>query len=176
VDVAYQVDVANTTAKADIETEDGAIIAKDVPATTLLQLEKRIAEWKDLIVAIPTLDPAKGFQPDPEHGRGHYKAREVSKPRRLKTKKIYIKYQATKEHPAQTELVDEDVPVGTILEQEWSGLVTPALKADLLDRVETLYRAVTKARSKANDLSLDVSGKKLGNDLLDFVFQPLHTA
>lgn len=173
VDAGYQIDLANTAAKADIKTEDGDILAKDIPATTLLWLEKRIAEWKELIAAIPTLDPAKGFQPDPEHGHGHYKARDVVKQRKVKTKKLYVKYQATKEHPAQTELVDEDVPIGSILEQEWSGLITPAKKADLLDRVETLYRAVTKARSKANDHSIDTEANKLGKELLDFVFKPL---
>ena len=176
VDIAYQVDLANTQARADVVTEDGQTLVKDIPATTLLQLEKRIAEWKDLIEAIPTLDPAKGFEQDKAHGEGHYRAREVVKPRKVKTKKVYVKYEATKEHPAQTELVDEDVPTGTILEQEWSGLITPALKSDLLDRVETLSRAVAKARSKANDHAIETQDKKIGAGLLEFVFQPLQSA
>lgn len=176
VDVAFQVDLANTTAKASIETETGEKLADDIPATTLLQLEKRIAEWKDLIAVIPTLDPAKGFQLDRDHGAGHYKARDVTKRRTIKTKKLYVKYAATDKHPAQTELVDEDVLTGMILEQEWSGLITPALKAELLDRVETLLRAVSKARSKANDQVVDSEKHKLGKDLLDFVFKPLQNA
>jgi len=94
------------------------------------------------------------------------------KPRTQKTKKVYIKYDATDKHPAQTELVDEDVPTGTILEQQWSGLITPSLKADLLDRVETLYRAVVKARSKANEHNLEKQ-EKIGAELLDYVFKPL---
>lgn len=172
-DVAYQIDVANTSAKADVVTDNGDVVLKDVPTTTLLQLAKRIAEWKELIVAIPTLDPAKGFKEDKAHGQGHWVAREVVKPRTVKTKKVYVKYEATKEHPAQTELLDADVPTGTTLEQEWSGLITPSMKADLLDRVETLYRAVNQARSKANDFALETQGKKIGEDLLNFVFKPL---
>lgn len=173
VDLAYQVDLANTEARANIELENGEILIKAIPATTLLQLEKRIAEWKNLIEAIPTLDPAKGFEEDKAHGEGHYRAREVVKLRKVKTKKVYVKFPATKEHPAQTELVDEDVPTGTILEQEWSGLITPGVKADLLDRVETLGRAVSKARSKANDHAIETQDKKIGAGLLEFVLQPL---
>jgi uncharacterized FlaG/YvyC family protein len=172
-DVAYQIDVANTEAKADVVDENGDVLLKQVPATTLLQLAKRVAEWKDLILAIPTLDPAKGFVEDKGHGAGHWKAREVVKPRTVKTKKVYVKYEATKEHPAQTELLDADVLTGTTLEQEWSGLITPSLKAELLDRVEALYRAVTKARSKANDHAIEINDKKIGADLLEYVFKPL---
>jgi hypothetical protein len=173
VDIAYQVDTANTIAKADVVTEEDEIVAKDVPATTLLQLEKRVAEWKDLIVAIPTLDPAKGFQPDESSGKGFWKAREVTKMRTRKDKKPLVLYDATDKHPAQTQVLDVDTVVGKILEQEWSGLITPTLKADLLDRVETLYRAITKARSKANEQDVDTKDKKIGADLLEYVFKPL---
>jgi hypothetical protein len=173
VDVAYQVDLANTEAKADVVTEDGETLVKDLPATTLLQLEKRVAEWKELIVAIPTLDPAKGFKPDEMRGLGFWKARDVTKPRTKKEKKPLVLYPATDKHPAQTQVLDVDTVTGTILEQEWSALITPTMKAELLDRVETLYRAVTKARSKANDHSVDTAGKKIGETLLDFVFKPL---
>lgn len=61
VDVAYQVDLANTGARADVLLENGSILVKNIPATTLLQLEKRIVEWKELIEAIPTLDPGQGL-------------------------------------------------------------------------------------------------------------------
>ena len=176
LDVAYQVDVANTEAKADVVTEDGDILLKDVPTTTLLQLEKRVAEWKDLIDTIPTLDPAKGFQPDEARGRGYYKARDVTKPRTKKAPEVITLAPPTNEHPAQVQLLQIDKPIGTILEQEWSSLITPAMKADLLDRVETLMRAVSKARAKANEHAIDVADKKIGAELLDFVFQPLTVA
>ena len=176
IDVAYQVDLGNTIAKADIVTEDGTILKKDVPATTLLQLEKRIAEWKELVAVIPTLDPARGFQLDTDHGFGHYRARDVTKPRTRKEKAVICLAKATDKHAEQAQLIDVDKVIGTIMEQEWSGLITPGLKADLFDRVETLLRAVTKARSKANDQAVETENNKLGADLLDFVFAPLHTA
>jgi len=173
LDVAYQVDVANTQAKADVVTEEDEILLKDVPATTLLQLEKRVAEWKELIQSIPTLDPAKGFQLDAARGKGYYRARDVTKQRKNKVPEVVTLAAATKEHPAQTQLIQGDKPIGTILEQEWSSLITPATKAELLDRVETLLRAVAKARSKANDHAVDTHDKKIGTELLEFVFKPL---
>ena len=69
LDVSHQVDVANTLAKADVVTEDGDEILKDIPATSLLQLEKRLQSLREFCGAIPTLDPAKGFKA--EIGRAH---------------------------------------------------------------------------------------------------------
>ena len=173
IDVGFQIDAANTRAKADIITEDGVTIAKDVPATSLLQLEKELKEFHGLLNTIPTLDPAKGFTPDDARGEGVYKARDVQKARTKKVQKPIVLAQATKEHPAQTQLITEDVSVGTIQEQEWSALLTPAIKGDLIERVEVLTRAVKQARSRANELDLDVAGHKIGKMLLDYVLQPL---
>lgn len=169
LDASFQVAVANTMAKADIRLEDGTLVMSGVPATALLELEKRIAEVKLLVEAIPTLDPAKGFSVDAARADGIYKAREVTKTRTRKSKKLYVKYEATKEHPAQTELVDEDQPVGKLQEQEWSGLITPAQKTELISRVEILAWGVRAARSRANDVDVDVNAK-IGGALLKYVF------
>jgi len=173
IDLGHQVDVANTQARADIVTEDDVVIAKDVPATSLLQLEKRVKQVHELLVSIPTLDPAKGFSQDANRESGIYKAREVTKARTKKTATVIVKYPATKEHPAQTEMIAEDVPTGTILEQEWSALLTPAVKGDLIERCEVLVRAIKRARSRANELDLDVAGNKIGKRLFDYILEPL---
>jgi len=168
LDASYQVAQTNTQAKADVVTEDGQTLMTGVPATALLELEKRAVEIKLLVETIPTLDPAKGFAIDPTR-KSIFIAREVNKTRTRKAKKVYIKYEATKEHPAQTELVDEDLPVGTVTEQEWSGLVTPAMKADLINRVEMLSRAIRRARARANEAVVDNTAK-IGDTLLAYVF------
>lgn len=167
LDSSYQVAEANMLARADIVLEDDTVIAKDVPATSLLELQKRLAEIMELAKSIPTLDPAKGFSMDEQSKL--YKAREIKKPRTTKQPKVIIKYEATKEHPAQTELYSADVVLGMIEEQEWSGLMTPADKADLLDRVEKLTRAVRSARSRANEQAVDTS-KKISAPLLNYIF------
>lgn len=167
LDASYQVAEANTEARADVTLEDGTVLLTAIPATALLELEKRVAELTALVTAVPTLDPAKGFSTDA--ARNLYVARVVNKTRTRKEKKVFIKYEATKEHPAQTELLDQDVVVGTIQEQEWSGLITPAEKATLIDRVEILARAVRRARSRANDVEVK-SDKRVGAKLLSYVF------
>ncbi len=171
LDAAYQVAETNTHARADIVLEDekATVLAKDVPATALLELEKRCEEIAQLIAAIPTLDPAKGFRADSQRGEGVYVAREVPKTRTQKQPKVIVKYEATKEHPAQVELRDVDAPVGKIVELEWSSLITPADKAEMFDRIEKLTRAVRRARSRANDAEVDLT-KKIGHNLLKFVF------
>src|ERR1700679_56315 len=119
IDVGHQIDVANTLAKADIMTENGDVIAKDVPATSLLQLEKELKEFRDLVMTVPTLDPAKGFTQDTNREAGIFQARDVTKTRTKKSARPIVLAQATKEHPAQVQLISEDIPTGTIQEQEW---------------------------------------------------------
>jgi hypothetical protein len=176
IDSGFTIDHTNTLAKADIVLEDGTVFAKDVPATALLQLEHRLKEMSELIKTIPTLDPAKGFTLDKSAGEGIYKAREIVKPSTKKDQHPLVLVEATKEHPAQVQLVTEDVKVGVIREQEWSSLITPATKADLLERAENLFRVVRQARSRANDHQIDKEGvqtQKIGEKLLRHIFAPL---
>lgn len=169
IDISHAVNIGNTQAQADIILEDGAILALKVPATTLLELEDFLEEIRKFASHIPTLDPAKGFHPDSNASDGTYVAREVEKIRTQATKKVYVLYSATKEHPAQTQLVDEQVPIGTIREQEWSAMMTPAQKGNLLDRIEKLIRAVKQARSRANETEV-MGPTKIGGLLLSYIF------
>jgi hypothetical protein len=171
MDAGYQIDIGNTHAKADLTVGDVTI--KDVPATYLLQLEKHLVQVRELAVAIPTLDPAQGFNPDSASGKGIWKAREVVKERTKKEKKVLTLAQATDKHPAQVQVYDADVPTGTLLEQEWSALTTPALKSEVLSRCDTMIQAVKKARSRANAHEVDVTTAHVGKQLLDYVFAPL---
>jgi hypothetical protein len=150
MDAEFQVSLANTMAVADVELEDGTVILKAVPATALLELEKRMTELHAFANAIPTLDPAKGFAADSDR-KNIYKAREVNKTRTKKIQRPLVMAPATEQHPAQVQLITEDVAIGRIQEQEWSGLITPASKADIISRIEDLSRAIKKARSRAND-------------------------
>lgn len=169
IDTAYQVDLGNTAARADIVLDDGTVMATSVPATALLQLEKRTNEMHDLVSRIPTLDPAKGFEPDPAKGKGIYRARVDTRTRMKKSMRVVVGYEATKEHPAQVQYVNEDVPVGRIQTQEWSGMITPAEKAEMFDRVERLRRAIKSARARANEQVVSATDT-IGDTLLKFVF------
>lgn len=170
IDGAAQVDEANTKARADIVLEDGTIMAKNIPATQLLQLAKRLNEVKQVAEAIPTLDPSKGFVPDPSSGADVFKTREEIKP---KTKKNYASFEASKatdKHPAQVQVFQEDQLIGKYHIFEWSSFITVSEKANMLARIEDLIRAVRKARARANDVDVD-HGVKLGAKLLAFAFK-----
>lgn len=172
-DAAYAIDIANVSAKGDIILDNDEVLAKDVPATALLQLEHRVKEVLELVKVIPTLDPTKGFRPDEQREKGIFKARENRKDKTEKTEDFVVVVPSTKEHPAQVAKVNKDVKIGTILDQEWSAMLAPATKAELITRGEELLRAVTKARSRANGLEIDVKTHKIGKTLLEYVFQPL---
>jgi hypothetical protein len=170
LDTSYQVAEANTIARADVVLEDSSVLLSQIPATSLLELEKRAKELHDFVAAIPTLDPAKGFRLDPDKGQNIYRAREDRKTRTKKMNKVLTLAPPTDKHPAQVQLVTEDVPVGEITTLEWSGLITTAAKGDMLSRVEMLTRAVKKARARANEAEIAKNDNKIGAAIINFVF------
>lgn len=169
-DCAHQIDVANLTAAQDVILADGTVLLSNVPATSLLQLEKRLRELQEFAMTIPTLDPAKGFEPDTARGVGIYRARDVNKKRTSKVEEFVVVVQPTKEHPAQVVKQTKDIETGDILQQEWSSLITVSAKGDIIDRIEELIRAVKTARSRANEQVVDVSSKKLGARIWEYAF------
>lgn len=170
-DINYQIDSANTLAQADVVLEDGTTLLTGIPATALLQLEKSLRKVQELATAIPTLDPAKGFSSDTVRGLGYFQARPVNKIKTKKTKTILTLAQATDKFPAQVQVYDEDVKVADVVQNEWSSLITPAEKADIIDRIDQLIRAVKKARSRANEQEQDTLTSKIGLKLLNYAFQ-----
>lgn len=169
LDTSLKVQEGCTRAFADVVLDNGTVLMTKIPVLALLELEKRASELQELVSSIPTLDPAKGFKLDADRGVGIFVAREVNKTRTRKEAKPLVKYPATKEHPAQTEVVAVDTPIGTITEQEWSGMITPAEKADMLIRVEELRRAVKQARMRANEVVTADTGA-IGRRMLNYVF------
>ena len=170
MDTGHQIDVANTQATADVVLDDGTPILKGLPSTSLLRLEHRVIEVRDLIHAIPTLDPAKGFAADATEGDGIYRARDEEKPRTEKQFKFVVMVPPTDKHPAQVKELMADMPIGSVVTQEWSSLITVSDKGQMLDRVEELLRAIKKARARANEMEIDVRQNKIGDSVLNFVF------
>lgn len=164
-DVVATQDWANAQAKADVAV-DGKKILADVPVTYLLFLEKQLVDLRTFVETLPTLDASEDWEYKPEVD-GY-----VSKPSRSnRTKKVpknHVKYEATKEHPAQVEMYHEDVWVGTWTTVKFSGAIPAAEKNSTLERVAKLLDAVKLAREEANGLA--VSPVKTGDAVLDFVF------
>lgn len=150
-------------AKADLVVGDKNL--GNFSATSLLALESHLVKIKELYQNIPTLDATRKWTFDSQ--KGVFKTEEEIKFRSVKRPKVIVKYEATKEHPAQTELLYLDFQVGKYETTYTSGKITPAQKASLLKKIDDLLEAVKIARSKANNI--DVNNVKIGQKIFDFI-------
>ncbi|HEY5938219.1 MAG TPA: hypothetical protein VIU61_26390 [Kofleriaceae bacterium] len=164
-DVTATKDWSNCTARADVVV-DGRPLIKDVPATYLLFLEKQLADLHTFITKMTELDPGSDWSTDP--GTGLYKTDTTLTQRTKKVQRAITLYEATKEHPAQTQLITEDVVAGTWVTVKYSGAMPAPRKKQLLNRIEKLTNAVKMAREQAN--ASEAQDKKLGKEVFDFLF------
>lgn len=140
-------DWTNCTATADVVV-DGNVLLKDVPITYLLFLEKNVQDIRTFVSNIPVLDPAENWKLDKESGL--YKSDPISRNRTFKDQVPIVLYDATPEHPAQTQIISKDVVVGTWTEVRSSGAMPITKKKEIAERVEKLLRAIKEAREQAN--------------------------
>lgn len=162
-------DNANQIAVADIEV-GGKVLAEEVPVTTLLSLEDEIKRIREMVKAIPTLAPGKSWIKAEELGPNIFKLEHPElKTRTRKTLRNHVKAEATEKHPAQVELFQEDIPVGVYTTERTSGAITPAAKAEMLDRVDQTFRAVKQARQRAN--ATEITQVEMARPLADFILK-----
>jgi len=163
-DVVAQKEYANTRATAIVEV-DGETVAADVPVTYLLFLEKQLTDLHTVIEKLPTLDPAEDWKWD--EARGLYATEAVKTQRTQKVQKAIVLYPATDKHPAQTQLINEDVVVGSWDQVKFSGRTTEEARRKLLLRIEKLQKAVKFAREAAN---LVEAPPQQASKILDWIF------
>jgi hypothetical protein len=147
IDVTAQKDAANMKASAPVII-DGREITPPLPVTTLIMLEKLVTDLRTFFGQIPELDLAENWEANKDTGL--FRSDGVSTNRTKKVQKPLVLYEATKEHPAQVQLVGEDVVVGTWTTTKHSGAMRKPDKEALITRAETLLRAVKEAREAAN--------------------------
>ena len=164
-DVTAQKDWANCNARANIVV-DGKTLVEDAPVTYLLFLEKQLNDIKNLVGKLPVLDSAEDWSYD--EALGLFKTEPVKSTRTQKVHKPIVLYDATEEHPAQTQMVTVDEVVGNWTTVKQSGALPRNRKDELLERVERLTEAVKFARENANDT--DAPKQELGEDVLSFLF------
>jgi|LakMenE18May11ns_1017448.scaffolds.fasta_scaffold9879016_1 hypothetical protein len=164
-DVVATQDWANCEAASDVVVENHVILAK-VPVTHLLFLEKQLVDIQTFVEKLPVLDPAERWNYDT--AQDCFASEPFQTLRTKKVPKTHIKYEATKEHPAQVEMYMEDVTAGTWTTVKFSGAIPAAKKNAMLDRVRSLQDAVKTARENAN--GLEVEKKKVGEKILKFIF------
>lgn len=165
MDAVYQKEITNLEAKADLEV-DGVVLAENVPATALLNLESRLKKIRDIYVAIPTLPPGKLWERDPDRNNV-YMAKPIEKHKMEKVIQPLVLAPATEKHPAQVEKISKDVVVGVWTEIERNSSWSPAEKSEKLARIDNLIEAVKKARQAANTTT--VVDAKIGKTIFDYI-------
>jgi hypothetical protein len=166
-DVIATKDVTNTTTMATVKVGDATII-KDVPVSYLLYLEKELVHWETVIRHMPVLDPGQNWTYD--KNKGVHVSEEYVTYRTKKVPRTHIKYDATPEHPAQTEMYTEDVQIGSWVKQDFSGALPADRKTQILQRIHELTKAVKFAREDAN--TTPAVEKSVGKKVFDFIFGP----
>lgn len=154
---------ASNVAKAELVV--GSVNLGTFSATSLLAMEGQLQKIREMYKAIPTLDTTRKWSFDKQ--KGLFGTEEEVKFRSIKRPQVIVKYEATKEHPAQTELLYLDFQIGKYVTVYTSGKITPAQKNELLQRIDELAEAVKIARTKANNV--EVNNIKIGQKIFDFI-------
>lgn len=165
--VTERKDRTNCEAVADI-VATGELIAEQVPVTYLLFLEKQLTDLRTLIGNFPVLDFAEDWTRD--QNSGLYKSNEIKTHRTKKTARPIVLYQATENHPAQTQLITEDVLAGHWTQVKQSGAMPKQHKDIMLERIDNLIRAVKEAREKANSID-EVPYTSVGANIFNYLLK-----
>jgi len=164
IDVTVQKEVSNTQTEATVYLGNKAFLL-DLPATALLNLESRLEEVRKAYEAVPTIDVTERWNYDSAQGCYVSSVRE-----RMRTKKVFRNHvltEATKEHPAQVQVYQEEVPMYRVETVISSGMLTPTEKKQRLERITELQAAVKQARQRANDV--DVSAVKVADKIFSYI-------
>jgi hypothetical protein len=167
MNAVLQKEATNQTAKADLVIT-GLTIAKDVPVTFLLALERFVTRIRETYSTIPTLPPGIDYDPAPDEGPNIYKRKYPKKEYKTEKRIVpQILYKATKEHPAQVDKINETFNVGMYTRQELCSMMTPAAKSVLLARIDVMLRCIKIARQKAN--RAEVINREMGDSIFDYI-------
>ena len=160
-------DIGNCSgdARADVVV-DGMTLVEQAPVPLLLFLEKQVTDLRKAVEVIPTLSESEDWVFD--EALGFHRTREPVRTHKTKTKKVgIVLHPPTKEHPAQTQLIDETRTVGYWVGQKFSGALTAPRKKQLVERVNKLLAAIKTAREEAN--TAKTATQNIGAKLFDFV-------
>lgn len=163
LDVTATKDWANCEAKADVVI-DGVTIMAQAPVSYLLYLEKRLQDVRTFVSKLPTLDPSYDWTTNPD---GDWASPVVITTKTKKVPVVLVKAEATQHHPAQTEVLYEDVVEGRWNTTRFSGAMPGTRRDELLQRINRLTEAVKMAREEAN--SIDITNQHVGQAFFDYL-------
>lgn len=165
-DIVASQDAGNTLAKANVVV-DGQTILTNVPAVTLIFLEKQLTDLASFVSKIPTLDPAQKWEYDPNSDL--YETEPIVRHRAIKVERPIVLYNATEQHPAQTQLITKDELVGYWHEKKLSGAWPAKRKKEVAQKIAKLKEAVVLAREEAN--SQEADSVHIGEEIFDYILK-----
>ena len=169
-DVLLQKSLTNQVAKADIVLADGKTLASNVPVDELLGLESRLEELRKLFHAMPTNRADTRYAPSDDGRKGSWTAVDADVTTKTeRTKEPFIKAPATDKHPAQVDVVEKDVVVGTFTNIKLSGAATTLQKAQAIELVDDLIASTKQARMRAN--TVEVLEGRVGSAIASHLMQ-----
>ena len=163
-DVEATIDVTNANARADIVVDD-EVIARDVPATTLIFLEKQLEDWATFIKSFVVPDEAVEWI----EGEDSLRTREALSYRTAKKLQTIKKAAATEKHPEQVDVVTVDAIVGTYTTVKLSGAMPARQKREHAERAAKLLDAVRAARERA--ATTPIVRKEIGRSIFQFLLK-----
>jgi hypothetical protein len=166
MDVTATKDWANCSARADVIV-GGEVFLENVPVTYLLFLTKELNDLHTFVNKMVELDAAEEWTLDPNSHL--FRSAPIKTHKTKKLQKPIVLYDATPEHPAQCQIVTEDVVIGHWTTTKFSGAIPRPDKKDMLDRIRVLQEAVKFAKEQAN--SIEAPDQKVGRKVLDYVFK-----
>lgn len=164
LDLEATKDLSNSTAKANLVV-NGEILLENVPATTLLFLEKKLTDLHTIVEKFTVLDSAENWTEDTASGL--FKTEAVKANRTKKVPKAIVLYDATDKHPAQTQIFNDDVVVGQYQLVKTSGALRKTDKEELLEKISNLLNCVKAAREQANMSAVQKS--EIGATVFEFL-------
>lgn len=158
---------ANQIAEADLVYR-GTVLAR-LPVSFLLFLEKQLTDLQTFVAKLPTLPADSEWSWSAQNNQ--YQTEPYTTFRTKKVPRPLVKYEATKEHPAQVELVAEDIVVGEWSQIRFSSAIPDALRKEKLSDIAEMIDAVKLAREQAN--GIDATQIKVADAILSACLQGL---
>lgn len=142
----------------------------NVTSPELLALDKKIKSLRNLILAIPTVDPAKIWEPseDPKYRLETDPIKQYTTANIRVVKSIPS---GSDKHPPHIDINNETVKIGYKFTKYISGELTSQEKADVLTNLDIIEKAIAESLQKAN--SIEVEDRTYGKDIIDFLLQPI---
>lgn len=163
-DAVLTKDYGNVTIMANVAC--GSFVLEKAPIPTILFLEKQLEDLRKFVESLPLLDPAQAWSKD--ENRDLYVAPDTYTLATKKVAEVLVKFPATTEHPAQTEVVTLDRPVGKWVTTLTSGAISGDRRREILRRINAMAEALKTAREEANAAHVDQ--RQVSAALFNYIF------